>query len=224
MRILLVEDDASVARFVAKGLRENSFTVEVATNGEDGLHRATQEHYDLIILDILLPALSGDRVLAQLRQGGNTTPVMFLTAKDSVGNIVEGLNLGADDYLVKPFSFHELLARIRAILRRGKETTPRLLQAADLTLDQITREVRRGGKSIELTAKEYALLLYLLQNAGQVVTRAMISEHVWHYDFDTMTNIIDVHINHLRSKIDRDPSQKLIHTVKGVGYVLKTKD
>lgn len=224
MKILLVEDDISVARFVAKGLRENSFTVDVAANGEDGLHLATQEHYDLIILDIMLPLLSGDRILAALRQGGNTTPVVFLTAKSSVGSIVEGLNLGADDYLVKPFSFHELLARIQAILRRGKETSPLLLQAADLTLNQLTREVHRGGEAIELTAKEYALLLYLLQNAGQVVTRAMISEHVWNYDFDTMTNIIDVHINHLRSKIDRDRSHKLIHTVKGVGYVLKIKD
>jgi heavy metal response regulator len=224
MRVLLVEDDTSVARFVAKGLQENSFAVDVATNGEDGLHLATQEHYDLIILDIMLPVLSGDRVLVQLREGGNTTPVMFLTARDSVGSIVEGLNQGADDYLVKPFSFHELLARIRAILRRGKEASSPLYQVADLTLNQLTREVKRGDAVIELTAKEYALLEYLLQNTGQVLTRTMISEHVWRYDFDTMTNIIDVHINHLRSKIDRDASRKLIHTVKGVGYVLKTKD
>lgn len=224
MKILLVEDDKNVARFIAKGLKENSFSVDIAENGEDGLHLATQENYDLIILDIMLPLLSGDKILLHLRERGNTTPVIFLTAKDSQGSIVNGLNLGADDYIVKPFSFHELLARIRAILRRGKEVVSPLLQYADLSLNQVTREVRRGDAFIDLTPKEYALLEYFMRNPGQVLTRTMLSEHIWNYNFDTMTNIIDVHINHLRAKIDKDFSPKLIHTVKGVGYVFKGKD
>jgi len=224
MRILLVEDDRDVARFIKKGLKENSFSVDIAENGEDGLYLATQEEYDLIILDIMLPLLSGDKILHHLRKAGKDTPVIFLTAKDSVKNIVNGLNLGADDYIVKPFSFHELLARIRAILRRGKKVLSPVLKVADLTLNQITREVRRGDSLIDLTPKEYALLEYFMINEGQVLTRTMISEHVWNYDFDPMTNIIDVHINHLRSKIDKGFSPKLIHTVKGVGYVLKEKN
>jgi len=224
MRILLVEDDNDVARFIEKGLKENSFSVDIAANGEDGLHLATQEKYDLIILDIMLPLLSGDKILQHLRETGNKTPVIFLTAKDSVRSIVNGLNLGADDYIAKPFSFHELLARIKAILRRGKNILLPVIRVADLTLNQITREVRRKNTSIELTPKEYALLEYFMINAGQILTRTMISEHIWNYDFDTMTNIIDVHINHLRSKIDKGFSPKLIHTIKGVGYVLKKKD
>jgi len=224
MRILLVEDDSDVARFIEKGLTENSFSVDVAQNGEDGLHLATEENYDLIILDIMLPLLSGERILRRLREIGNSTPAIFLTARDSVSSIVDGLNLGADDYITKPFSFHELLARIRAILRRGREAASTILKVEDLTLNQITREVRRGTTPIELTPKEYAMLEYLMRNAGQVLTRTMISEHVWNYNFDTMTNIIDVHINHLRSKMDKDFSPKLIHTLKGIGYVCKGKD
>jgi len=224
VKILLVEDDKNVARFIEKGLKENSFSVDIAENGEDGLHLATQENYDLIILDIMLPLLSGDKILLHLRERGNTTPVIFLTAKDSEGSKVDGLNLGADDYIVKPFSFYELLARIRAILRRGKEVVSPALQYADLTLNQISREVRRGGALIDLTPKEYALLEYFMRNPGQVLTRTTLSEHIWNYNFDTMTNIIDVHINHLRSKIDKDFSPKLIHTVKAVGYVFKGKD
>ncbi|HPD60998.1 MAG TPA: winged helix-turn-helix domain-containing protein [Thermodesulfobacteriota bacterium] len=224
MKILLVEDDNNVARFVEKGLKENYFSVDVAENGEDGLHLATQEIYDLIILDIMLPILSGEKILLHLRERGNTTPVIFLTARDAEKSIVNGLNLGADDYIVKPFSFYELLARIMAILRRGKEVVSPILRYADLTLNQISREVRRGDVFIELTPKEYALIEYFMRNPGQILTRTMISEHVWNYNFDTMTNIIDVHINHLRSKIDKDFSPKLIHTVKGVGYVLKRKD
>ncbi len=224
MKILLVEDDKNVARFIEKGLKENSFSVDIAENGEDGLHLATQENYDLIILDIMLPLLSGDKILLHLRERGNTTPVIFLTAKDSEGSIVNGLNLGADDYIVKPFSFYELLARIRAILRRGKEVVSPTLQYADLSLNQISREVRRGDALIDLTPKEYALLEYFMKNPDQVLTRTMLSEHIWNYNFDTMTNVIDVHINHLRSKIDNDFSPKLIHTVKGVGYVFKEKD
>jgi len=224
VKILLVEDDKNVARFIEKGLKENSFSVDIAENGEDGLHLATQENYDLIILDIMLPLLSGDKILLHLRERGNTTPVIFLTAKDSEGSIVNGLNLGADDYIVKPFSFYELLARIRAILRRGKEVVSPTLQYADLSLNQISREVRRGDALIDLTPKEYALLEYFMRNPGQILTRTMLSEHIWNYNFDTMTNIIDVHINHLRAKIDKDFSPKLVHTVKGVGYVFKGKD
>ena len=224
MKILLVEDDNKVAHFIEKGLRENCFSVDTADNGEDGLYLATGENYDLIILDIMLPRLSGDKILSRLRESDNSTPVIFLTAKDSVGDIVNGLNLGADDYMVKPFSFHELLARINAIRRRGKEASLPILKIADLTLNQITREARREGAAIELTPKEYSLLEFFMRNAGQVLTRTMISEHVWNYDFDSMTNIIDVHINHLRSKIDKNFSPKLIHTIKGVGYVLKRKD
>ena len=221
MRILLEEDDENVARFIEKGLKENSFSVDIAENGEDGLHLATHESYDLLILDIMLPLLSGDRILRRLREIGNNTPAIFLTAKDSVSSIVDGLNLGADDYITKPFSFHELLARIAAILRRKRAGVSPILEVADLTLNQITREVKRGNTRIELTPKEYALLEYFMVNVGQVLTRTMISEHVWNYDFDTMTNIIDVHINHLRSKIDKEFSPKLIHTVKGIGYVCK---
>ncbi|MFH0812881.1 MAG: heavy metal response regulator transcription factor [Pseudomonadota bacterium] len=223
MRILLVEDDNDVARFIEKGLKENAFSVDLAENGEDGLHLATQEKYDLIILDIMLPLLSGDKILHHLRATGNNTPVIFLTAKDSVRNIVNGLNLGADDYIIKPFSFHELLARIRALLRRGRNIASPMLKVADLTLNQITREVRRRDIPIDLTPKEYALLEYFMVNKEQVLTRTMISEHVWNYNFDSMTNIIDVHINHLRSKIDKDLHPKLIHTIKGVGYVFKEK-
>jgi len=172
----------------------------------------------------MLPFLDGYKILRHLREIGNNTPVIFLTAKDSVKDVVNGLNLGADDYIVKPFSFHELLARIKAVLRRGKEFSPPILKVADLTLNQHTREVKRGNTLIELTPKEYSLLEYLMRNEGQVLTRTMISEHIWNYDFDTMTNIIDVHINHLRSKIDKNFSPKLIHTIKGVGYVLKQRD
>ncbi len=224
MRILVVEDDKKVARFITKGLRENAFSVDLAADGEDGLYFASNEEYDLIVLDIMLPGLSGDKILQRLRDEGNHTPVIFLTAKDSPVDIVDGLNSGADDYIVKPFSFNELMARIRAILRRGRQSGSSTLRLADLTVNQITREVRRGNVCIELTAKEYALLEYFLVNPGQILTRTMISEHVWNYDFDTMTNIIDVHVSHLRSKIDKGFSSKLIHTVKGVGYVFGKKD
>lgn len=223
MRILLVEDDESVARFVEKGLIENGFSVDVAVNGEDGLHLAVEEAYDLIILDIMLPVVNGDEILRTMRSKGMVTSVIFLTARDAQKDIIEGLNVGADDYMVKPFSFHELLARIRAILRRGKSSLSTVLCAANLTLDQVTREVKRDNEPIDLTPKEYALLDYFMRNAGQVLTRTMISEHVWNYDFDTTTNVIDVHINHLRNKVDKDFSPQLIHTIKGVGYVLKEK-
>jgi heavy metal response regulator len=224
MRILLIEDDRDVTRFVSKGLKENLFVVERASDGEEGFELISQGSYDLVILDILLPRMDGWEVLRKVREKGIETPVIILTAKDSKPDVVKGLNLGADDYLIKPFSFSELLARIRAILRRGKIQRPTELKIANLVLNQITREVYRDKVRIDLTSKEYSLLEYLMQNPGQIFTRTMILEAVWDYSFDPMTNVIDVHVNHLRNKIDRDFTPKLLHTIKGVGYVLKAKD
>ena len=224
MRILLVEDDRDVARFVSKGLKENLFLVDLAKDGEEGFELIIQEKYDLIILDILLPKMDGWQVLQKIKEKGIETPVIILTARDSTPDVVKGLNLGADDYLIKPFSFSELLARMRAILRRGKIQRPTELKVANLVLNQMTREVYRDTVRIDLTSKEYALLEYFMQNTGLILTRTMLLEAVWDYNFDPMTNVIDVHINHLRNKIDRDFTPKLLHTIKGVGYVLKAKD
>jgi heavy metal response regulator len=224
MRILLVEDDRDVARFVSKGLKENLFLVDLAKDGEEGFELITQEKYDLIILDILLPKMDGWQILQKIKEKGIETPVIILTARDSTPDVVKGLNLGADDYLIKPFSFSELLARMRAILRRGKIQRPTELKVANLVLNQMTREVYRDTVRIDLTSKEYALLEYFMQNTGLILTRTMLLEAVWDYNFDPMTNVIDVHINHLRNKIDRDFTPKLLHTIKGVGYVLKAKD
>lgn len=224
MRILLIEDDKDVTRFVSKGLKENLFVVDHASDGEEGFELISQGSYDLVILDILLPRMDGWEVLRKVREKGIETPVIILTAKDSKPDVVKGLNLGADDYLIKPFSFSELLARIRAILRRGKIQRPTELKVANLVLNQITREVYRDKVRIDLTSKEYSLLEYFIQNPGQIFTRTMILEAVWDYSFDPMTNVIDVHVNHLRNKIDRDFTPKLLHTIKGVGYVLKAKD
>jgi heavy metal response regulator len=224
MRILLVEDDKGIVRFVKKGLTENSFPVDVAANGEDGLASALHRRYDLIVLDIMLPKMDGREMLKRMRSVGIQTPVIFLTAKDSEEDIVRGLNLGADDYLTKPFSFNELLARIHAILRRGQASSlPSRLQMANLILEADGHRVFRGKAKIELTPKEYALLEFFLRHAGEIITRTMISEKVWDYHFDTSTNIIDVHVSHLRNKIDRDYEPKLLHTVKGVGYVLEDR-
>ena len=224
MRILLVEDDKNVTRFVSKGLKENLFLVDLAKDGEEGFELIIQEKFVLIILDILLPKMDGWEVLQKIREKGIETPVIILTARDSTPDVVKGLNLGADDYLIKPFSFSELLARMRAILRRGKIQRPTELKVANLVLNQMTREVYRDTVRIDLTSKEYALLEYFMQNTGLILTRTMLLEAVWDYNFDPMTNVIDVHINHLRNKIDRDFTPKLLHTIKGVGYVLKTKD
>jgi len=222
MRILLVEDDTGASRFIRKGLQEEGYTVDVAFDGEEGLHLATSQTYDLIILDIMLPEMSGFEALKGTRKKGIMTPAIFLTARDDKEDIVHGLELGADDYLIKPFSFPELLARIKAVLRRGqKDIELSMLTVADLSLSIFNRTARRAEKDIELSAKEFSLLEYLMRNAGQILTRTMILEHVWGYDFDTSSNIIDVHINRLRMKIDRDFQTKLIHTIKGVGYVLK---
>jgi len=224
MRILLIEDDKGIVRFVRKGLTENSFSVDVATNGEDGLASVLHMKYDLIVLDILLPKMDGREILKKMRSMNIQTPVVFLTAKDSEEDIVRGLNLGADDYLTKPFSFNELLARIQAILRRGQASgLPSRLQVANLILEPDGHRVFREKMKIELTPKEYVLLEFFVRHAGEIITRTMISERVWDYHFDTSTNIIDVHVSHLRNKIDKDFEPKLLHTVKGVGYVLEDR-
>ncbi len=224
MRILLVEDDKGIARFVKKGLLENSFSVDVASNGEEGLKLALYKGYELILLDILLPKMDGREILRRIREREIQTPVIFLTAKDSENDIVNGLNLGADDYLTKPFSFNELLARIQALLRRGKAIAPfSRLQVANLILETEGHRVFREKAKIELTPKEYALLEIFMRHPGEIITRTMISEKVFDYHFDTATNVIDVHFSHLRNKIDKKFEPKLLHTVKGVGYVLEDR-
>lgn len=222
MKILLVEDDKGISSFIAKGLKEKGYVVDVSHDGEEGLHLILHQPYDLVILDILLPELNGYEVLRTMRAKKIATPVICLTAKGEKEDIVQGLELGADDYLVKPFSFAELHARITAVLRRGqKDVDLTRLAIGDLKLDLVNRSVRRNEVEIELSGKEFLLLEYLMRNAGQILTRTMILEQVWGYNFDTSSNIIDVHINHLRKKIDSAFQQKLIHTIKGVGYVLK---
>jgi len=224
MRILLVEDDKGIIRFVKKGLLEHSFSVDVATNGEEGVDSALHRQYDLIVLDILLPKLDGKEVLKKIRSMDIQTPVIFLTAKNSEADIVHGLNLGADDYLTKPFSFNELIARIQAILRRGKPiSSPSRLQLTNLILEPDGHRVYREKFKIELTPKEYALLEFFMRHPGEIVTRTMISEKIFDYHFDTSTNVIDVHVSHLRNKIDKDFEPKLLHTLKGVGYVLEDR-
>ena len=221
MRILVVEDDKKVAGFIKKGLEEESYAVDVAYDGEDGLHFGSEGQYDLIILDIMLPKIDGLEILSQLRDQGKDTPILLLTAKDAVDDKVAGLNKGADDYLTKPFAFSELLARVRVLLRRGKAEVKTTLMISDLTLDLVSHKVNRGGDEIELTGKEYGLLEYFMRNQEKVLTRTMIAEHVWDYNFDTFTNVIDVYINHLRKKIDKGRESKLLHTLRGVGYVMK---
>jgi heavy metal response regulator len=225
VKLLLVEDDKDIARFVKKGLIENSFSVDVSSDGEEGLHFAAHRNYDLIILDILLPKMDGLEILKRLRGIGIQTPVIFLTARSSEKDIVQGLDLGADDYISKPFSFNELLSRIRAMLRRGKgESIPSRIQIANLALEVDGHRVYRDKVKIELTPKEYMLLEYLMKRPGQVITRTMISTNVWDYHFDPGTNVIDVHVSHLRNKIDKGFEPKLLHTVKGIGYVLENRD
>ncbi|MGB7573901.1 MAG: response regulator [Thermodesulfobacteriota bacterium] len=224
MRILLVEDDKGIVRFVRKGLLENSFSVDVAANGEEGLNAVLRMKYDLVVLDILLPKMDGREVLKRIRSTDVQTPVIFLTAKDSEGDIVHGLNLGADDYLTKPFSFNELLARIQAILRRERVVNlSSRFQVSNLILEPDGHRVFREKTKIELTPKEYALLEFFMRHPGEIITRTMISEKVWDVHFDTSTNIIDVHVSHLRNKIDKEFEPKLLHTVKGVGYVLEDR-
>jgi two-component system, OmpR family, copper resistance phosphate regulon response regulator CusR len=223
MRILVVEDEAKVASFIRKALEEESYAVDVCSDGATGLDLGQSGAYDLIVLDIMLPGMTGLEVLKGLRNARIKTPVLLLTALSKVDQKVKGLDAGADDYLTKPFAIDELLARVRALLRRGAGEASGLLQVDDLVLNPSTREVTRGGQRIELTAKEYALLEYLMRNAGRVLTRPMISEHVWNQDFDTFTNVIDVYMNYLRNKIDRGRTRALIQTVRGSGYMLKAE-
>ncbi|MGO1072184.1 winged helix-turn-helix domain-containing protein [Lysobacter sp. CA199] len=222
MRVLLVEDDPHTAAFIAKGLREDGHTVDHADNGKDGLFLATTESVDAIVLDRMLPALDGLTLLQTLRGVGNRTPVLLLTALGEVDHRVEGLRAGADDYLVKPFAYAELSARLDSILRRGSAggSEPTRLRVADLELDLLSREARRGDKRIELQPREFRLLEYLMRQAERVVTRTMLLEAVWDYHFDPQTNVIDVHISRLRQKIDQGYPRPLLHTVRGAGYRL----
>ncbi len=221
MRVLLVEDEKKLSSFIKRGLKEKDYAVDVASNGTDGLFMATSNPYDLIILDIMIPGQDGISVCKALRKTNNTTPILMLTARDEVDDKVTGLDAGADDYLTKPFAFNEFLARVRALTRRSKESKSTTLKIADLELNQLTHKVARAGTLIELTSTEYALLEYLMLNANQVVTRTMISEHVWNDDFDSFSNVINVYINYLRNKIDSGHAKKLIHSLRGTGYILK---
>ena len=225
MKILYVEDDPRAREYIQKGLEENGYVADVAADGEAGLERAVSGSYDLVILDVMLPGRDGLDVLRELRERGIDTPVLFLSARGGASDRIRGLNLGADDYLPKPFAFAELLARIRAVARRrlGDPLDGRI-QVEDLLLDTQRHTVERAGTTIDLTPKEFTLLEYLMRNADQVVSRAMITEKVWGYNFDSYSNLIDVHINHLRKKMDRDFEPKLVHTVKGVGYYLGRRD
>lgn len=222
MRILVVEDDKKIASFVVNGFKQNGFAVDHCADGEQGLFYAQTTPYDAAVVDIMLPKLDGLSLVNQLRKEGKRLPVIFLSAKASVEDRVKGLQTGADDYLTKPFSFSELLARVQALIRRSTNSTePTRLTVGDLSLDLLTREVTRGGKKIELQAREFSLLEMLMRNAGRVVTKTMILEHIWDYSFDPQTNVVDVLVHRLRSKIDKDFQQKLIHTYRGVGYALK---
>jgi len=223
MRILVVEDDRKVASFIRKGLEEEGHAVEVAGDGAEAIERvADGSPWDLVVLDVMLPKRDGFSVLKTLREDGLTAPVLMLTARDAVGDRVTGLDLGADDYLTKPFAFEEFLARVRALLRRGATATPSpVLRLADLSLDPATREVRRGSRRIELTAREYTLLEYFMRSPGRILSRPMLAQHVWGLDFDSESNVVDVYVGYLRRRIEASGEKKLLHTVRGVGYVLK---
>jgi len=218
MRVLIAEDDKAVASFIQKGLTAEQYAVDLALDGEEAQYMAEQFDYDLLILDLGLPGINGLEILKKLRLKKQSLPVLILTARTRVEDRVRGLDLGADDYLTKPFSFAELSARVRALMRRAPRPPEMILRAEDLVMDRAERTVRRNGRLIELTPKEFALLEYLLRNAGRCLTRAMILEHVWNLSFDPMTNVVDVYMNYLRNKVDRDFSPKLLRTVRGVGY------
>jgi len=221
MRILVIEDEVKIAQFVKRGLKEEGYAVDVAIDGEEGHFMLSSNEYDVIILDLMLPKIDGLTLCRTLRKEGNQTPIIMLTAKDTVKDKVKGLDSGADDYLPKPFAFEELLARVRVLLRKKDSRVQTQLKVDDLVMDILTHKVTRADKEIDLTVKEYALLEYLMRNAGNIVTRTMISEHVWDINFDTFTNVIDVYINYLRNKVDSGFDNKMIHTVRGKGYLLK---
>lgn len=221
MKILVVEDEKKTASFLKKGLTESGFTVDLAENGEDGLHLAKTMEYDLIILDVMLPKRDGFSVLAELRRSGKQTLSLFLTARDSLSDRVSGLDLGADAYLVKPFAFSELMAQIRSLLRRGPGRPSEIIRIADLEVDLIQHRATRGGVRLELTPKEFSLLSVLARRAGEIISRTLISEQVWDMNFESDTNVVDVHIRRLRTKVDDPFDRKLIHTVRGMGYILR---
>jgi DNA-binding response OmpR family regulator len=221
MRILVVEDDAELGNQLQKGLREQGFQVDRVDHARTGLSQALTGVYDLMLFDRMLPGGDGLELLAKVRAAGVASPVIFLTARGEIADRIDGLDAGADDYLAKPFSFPELLARMRVVLRRGSERPPNILQVDDLRLDPMQRTVERGGAKIEVTGKEYSLLHFLMRHAGHVVSRGMILEQVWEVTFGGMTNVVDVHINRLRNKIDRGRKTQLIHTLRGVGYAIR---
>ena len=221
MRILLVEDEKDLAAIIKKGLEENGYSVDMAHDGEEGLYMAENYPADVIVLDIMLPIMDGFEVLEKMREGGIKTPVLMLTAKDAISDKITGLDRGADDYLTKPFDFNELLARIRALIRRLSEVKEAVITVADLEIDTASHTVKRGGKPIILSAKEYALLEYMAYHKNEVVNRFDVTEHIYNEEFDLDSNVVDVYINYLRKKIDKDFEKKLIHTVRGAGYILK---
>jgi two-component system copper resistance phosphate regulon response regulator CusR len=224
MRVLLVEDEARMARFIARGLRERAYAVDVARDGEEALYQASINAYDVIILDLLLPKVDGLQVCRELRASGASTPILMLTARDTVHDRIRGLDTGADDYITKPFAFGELLARLRALLRRGGDVRPQVITVADLSVDTHAQRVTRGGRPVPLTTKEYALLEFLARNARRVVGRSEISEHVWDDRYDPFTNLIDVYVGRLRRKVDGPGAVPLIHTRRGAGYILTDDD
>ncbi|QUD90990.1 heavy metal response regulator transcription factor [Phenylobacterium montanum] len=223
MKILIIEDEAKTAAYIKQGLTENGFVVDVTADGDDGAHLATSGFYDLIILDVMLPGRDGWSIMTELRQRGLETPVLFVTARDAVDDQVRGLDLGADDYLVKPFAFSVLLARIRTILRRGGGRSASVLRVADLELDLIRHRATRAGKLLDLTPKEFTLLSLLMRRMGEAVSRTLIAEQVWDINFESESNVVDVHVRRLRLKVDDPFGQRLIHTIRGVGYVLEER-
>ncbi len=221
MRILVVEDEHKLAGILKRGLEENGYAIDVAYDGREGLDLAMQEPYDLIVLDIMLPGIDGLTLCRRLRQERKNTPVMMLTARDTVDDRVAGLDSGADDYLVKPFAFRELLARVRALLRRDNLSRDPVIRAADIEIDTVTHEVRRGGRQVDLTSKEYAILEYFVRNPNSVLTRTQIAEHVWDYNSMAFSNVVDVYIGYLRRKLGDDREPRLLRTIRGTGYQLK---